>query len=222
MEKYFFIVDGNSFMHRSYNAIPPLKNKNGFITNALTGTLNMVNSLNNKFNPENLVVAFDVGGSKYRKELFKDYKANRSKMEDDLRQQFPVVKDCLKKMGIKLLEIEGVEADDSMAALAKLAALQGYIAVLVTSDKDLRQMVTENILMLDTKEADKNPEPYGIEGVFEREGVYPNKIIEKLALMGDKADNVPGIEGVGDKTAVKLINKYGTADAIFENLDKYH
>lgn len=220
MEKYFFIVDGNSFMHRSYNAIPPLKNKNGFITNALTGTLNMVNSLNNKFNPENLVVAFDVGGSKYRKELFKDYKANRSKMEDDLRQQFPVVKDCLKKMGIKLLEIEGVEADDSMAALAKLAASQGYIAVLVTSDKDLRQMVTENILMLDTKEADKNPEPYGIEGVFEREGVYPNKIIEKLALMGDKADNVPGIEGVGDKTAVKLINKYGTADAIFENLDK--
>tara|TARA_Y100000588_G_scaffold318779_2_gene348489 strand:+ start:1022 stop:3508 length:2487 start_codon:yes stop_codon:yes gene_type:complete len=220
MEKYFFIVDGNSFMHRSYNAIPPLKNKNGFITNALTGTLNMVNSLNNKFNPENLVVAFDVGGSKYRKELFKDYKANRSKMEDDLRQQFPVVKDCLKKMGIKLLEIEGVEADDSMAALAKLAASQGYIAVLVTSDKDLRQMVTENILMLDTKEADKNPEPYGIEGVFEREGVYPNKIIEKLALMGDKADNVPGIEGVGDKTAVKLINKYGTADAIFENIDQ--
>ena len=123
-------------------------------------------------------------------------------------------------MGIKLLEIEGVEADDSMAALAKLAASKGYIAVLVTSDKDLRQMVTENILMLDTKEADRNPEPYGIEGVFEREGVYPNKIIEKLALMGDKADNVPGIEGVGDKTAVKLINKYGTADAIFENLDK--
>jgi DNA polymerase-1 len=220
MLKFFFIVDGNSFMHRSYNAIPPLKNKNGFITNALTGTLNMVNSLINKFNPDNLVVAFDIGGSKYRKELFVDYKANRNKMEDDLRKQFPVVKKCLKEMGIKLLEIKDVEADDSMSALAKKVSEMGYIAVLVTSDKDLRQMVSENILMLDTKEADKNPEPYGIEGVFEREGVYPNKMIEKLSLMGDKADNIPGIEGIGDKTAVKLINKYGHADLIFDNLEQ--
>ena len=218
MSNYYFIVDGNSFMHRSYNAIPPLKNKNGFITNALTGTLNMVNSLIKTFNPENLVVAFDIGVSKYRKELFKDYKSNRSRMEDDLRKQFPVVKDCLKKMGIKLLEVEDVEADDSMAALAKQASKKGFTAVLVTSDKDLRQMVTDKILMLDTKEADKNPEPYGIEGVFKREGVFPNKIIEKLALMGDKADNVPGIMGIGDKTAIKLIDKYGSADEIFNNL----
>lgn len=220
MSKYFFIVDGNSFMHRSYHAIPPLKNKNGFITNAMTGTLNMVNSLLNKFQPENLVVAFDIGGSKYRKELFEDYKGNRPKMEDDLRKQFPVVKNCLKEMGIKLLEVKDVEADDSMAALAKKASNMGYTAVLVTSDKDLRQMVSENILMLDTKEAEKNPEPYGIQGVFDREGVYPNKMIEKLALMGDKADNIPGIEGIGDKTAIKLINKYKNADLIFDNLEQ--
>ena len=219
MIKYFFIVDGNSFMHRSFNALPPLKNKEGFPTNAITGTLNMINSLQKQFNPDNIVVAFDVGKKNFRHEIYKDYKANRGSMDSDLRVQFPVVKEIIDLWGIKRLEVLGVEADDSMATLARIVSEQGYTAVIVTSDKDLKQCVTDKILMLDTKEADKNPVPYGREGVFEREGVYPEMIIDKLSLMGDTSDNIPGISGVGNKTAIRLLNQYGDGESIFLNLD---
>jgi DNA polymerase-1 len=219
MTKYFFIVDGNSFMHRSFNALPPLKNKDGFPTNAITGTSNMINSLIKQFNPENIVVAFDIGSKNFRHEIYKDYKANRSKMDSDLRVQFPIIKEIIDLWGIKRLEVSGVEADDSMATLARIVSEQGYTAVIVTSDKDLKQVVNDKILMLDTKEADKNPQPYGREGVFEREGVYPENIIDKLSLMGDTSDNIPGIAGIGNKTAIRLLNQYGDAESIFLNLE---
>lgn len=220
MKEYFFIVDGNSFMHRAFNGLPPLKNKNGFPTNAITGTTNMINSLIKKFDPKNIVVAFDIGRKNFRHDIYADYKANRPSMDDDLRQQFPIVKKIIDLWGIKRLEIGGVEADDSMASLAKKASLAGYVAVIVTSDKDLKQIVSDNILMLDTKEADKNPTPYGREGVFQREGVYPENIIDKLSLMGDVSDNIPGIAGIGTKTAVRLLTDYGSGEDIFLNLDK--
>jgi len=217
MDKYFFIVDGNSFMHRSFNAIPPLTNKDGFPTNAITGTSNMINSLIKNFSPENIVVAFDVGKKNFRHDIFSEYKKNRKSTDPDLKIQFSVMKEIIDLWGIKRLEVEGCEADDSMATLARIASENGYIVVIVTSDKDLKQIVNDKILMLDTKEADKNPQPYGIQGVFEREGVYPKNIIDKLSLMGDKADDIIGIEGIGDKTAVKLLVKYGNGEEIFKN-----
>jgi DNA polymerase-1 len=219
MKKKYFIVDGNSFMHRSFNALPRLTNKDGFPTNAVTGTLNMIFSIIKKYDPENIVIAFDAGGGNFRHEMYEEYKATRNKMDDELRVQFGVIKEILDYWGIKKLEIKKVEADDSMGTLAKQAERAGYEVVIATSDKDMKQLVTENILILDTKDP-KQKEPFGIKGVFDKEGVYPENITDKLALMGDKSDNIPGVAGVGEKTAIRLINDYGSAIAVYENLDK--
>lgn len=214
------IIDGNSFIHRAYNAIPPLTNKDGFPTNAITGTTNMIQSIFKKQKPDKLVVAFDTRGKNFRHEMFSEYKANRSPMDDDLRVQIEPIKSIIKAWGIQTMSINGVEADDSICSLAKKAENQGYRVIIATSDKDMRQVVSENIFILDTKDIDKPNQLIGIEEVFEKNGVYPDKIVDLLSLVGDKADNVPGLNGCGEKTAVKWINEYGSVEEIIKNSDK--
>lgn len=213
------IIDGNSFIHRAYNAIPPLANKDGFPTNAITGTTNMILSILKKQKPDKLVVAFDARGKNFRHEMFSDYKANRSPMDDDLKVQIEPIKSIIKAWGIQTMSVNGVEADDSICSLAKQAENQGYRVIMATSDKDMRQVVSENIFILDTKDIDKPNQLIGIKEVFEKNGVYPDKIIDLLSLVGDKADNVPGLDGCGEKTAVKWINEYGSVEGIIENSD---
>lgn len=214
------IIDGNSFIHRAYNAIPPLTNKDGFPTNAITGATNMIQSILKKHKPDMLVVAFDARGKNFRHEMFSDYKANRSPMDDDLKVQIEPIKSIIKAWGIQTMSVNGVEADDSICSLAKQAENQGYRVIMATSDKDMRQVVSENIFILDTKDIDKPNQLIGIKEVFEKNGVYPDKIVDLLSLVGDKADNVPGLNGCGEKTAVKWINEYGGIEKIIENADK--
>jgi DNA polymerase-1 len=216
----FIIVDGYSFIHRSYNALPPLTNSKGFPTHSITGTINMINAIKKKFNPEKLIIAYDHKGKNFRHDMFPDYKANRTPMEDDLRIQIAPIKEIVRAWGLPELCIEGVEADDSMGTLAFRARDAGYNVAISTSDKDMRQLVSNGISILDTKDIANSSEPYGEEGVFERMGVYPNRVIDFLALVGDKVDNVPGVYGCGDKTAIKWLNLYGDVEGIIENADK--
>jgi DNA polymerase-1 len=219
-KKQFFIVDGNSFIHRAFNALPPLTNSKGFPTGSITGVLNMVNGIIKRFNPEKIVVAFDAKGKNFRHEMYSDYKANRAPMDDDLRVQLQPIKDIISAWGLPTLCIDGVEADDSMTTLAIKAEALGYEVVMATSDKDMRQAVSDTILILDTKEIlEKNSKPFGREGVLERSGVYPEKIVDLLALTGDKADNVPGVTGCGDKTAIKWLSAYDDVAGVIKNAD---
>lgn len=219
-EELFVIIDGNSFIHRAYNALPPLTNKEGFPTNAITGTTNMIQSILKKLKPEKIVVAFDARGKNFRHEMYSDYKANRGPMDDDLRMQIEPIKEIIKAWGITTMCVVGVEADDSMSSLAREASEKGYKVVLATSDKDMRQMVSDKISILDTKDVDKATELMGPEEVFKKNGVYPGRIIDLLALMGDTADNIPGVKGCGEKTALKWINEYGDVEGIIDNADK--
>lgn len=214
----FFIIDGNSFIHRAYHAMKGLSNSSGFPTGAIYGALNMIINVKNRFNPDVFVVAFDAKGKNFRHELFPEYKANRPPTPEDLKVQFPVVKELVEAWGAPILEEVGVEADDSMCSLAIKAKNAGYFVVMSTSDKDMRQCVDEDIYILDTKSADSHT-PFGREGVFEKDKVYPELIIDKLSLMGDTADNISGVDGCGDVTAVKWLNEFGSLDNVVKNAD---
>lgn len=213
------IIDGNSFIHRAYNALPPLTNKEGFPTSAITGTTNMIQSILKNIKPDKIVIAFDAKGKNFRHEMYADYKANRSPMDNDLRVQIEPIKEIIKAWGLTVMCIPGVEADDSMSSLGVEAVKLGYKVILATSDKDMRQMVSDDISILDTKDIEKSTTLMGPKEVFEKNGVYPDQIIDLLALMGDTADNIPGVNGCGEKTAVKWINEYGNVKGVIENAD---
>lgn len=210
----FMIVDGNSFMHRAYHGLPPLSNKEGFPTQIISGVSTMINKEIKRLKPEQIVVAFDHKGKNFRHDMFTDYKANRTSMGDDFKCQIDPLKDVIKAWGLPMMSIQGVEADDSMSALALKAKEAGYSVVMLTSDKDMCQMVQDDIGILDTKTSDV---VMYREGVKEKMGVYPEQIIPFLALVGDKADNVPGVTGVGDGTAAKWMNQFETLDNLLTN-----
>tara|TARA_B100000700_G_scaffold71271_1_gene79295 strand:+ start:63541 stop:66159 length:2619 start_codon:yes stop_codon:yes gene_type:complete len=218
--KNIFIIDGNSFIHRAFHALPPLTNSEGFPTNSITGTLNMINAIMNKFEYEKIIICFDSKEKTFRHEMYQEYKANRPPTDPDLKKQFQPIRDIIKALGLPILIKDGVEADDTMVSLAIKAEKEGYNAIIATSDKDIKQCVNEHIFILDTKDADTKGEYYGVEGVIEREGVTPEQIIDKLSLMGDKADNIPGIQGVGNKTAIKLIQDFGTIENLINNTEE--
>lgn len=214
-----FIFDGNSFMFRAHHSMPAFTTKKGFPTGAMTGFFNMVNSVITKFSPEKTIFTFDAKGKNFRHEIFPEYKAHRPPTDPDLSAQFQPVKDIVSAWGYPILCKEGVEADDVMGTLAKMAVAEGYQVVIVTSDKDMRQMVTEDILILDTKDADTKGKPYSAEGVIEKMGVPPEYVRDLLAIKGDSADNVPGVPGVGETTAAKWINEFGGLESIIANAD---
>lgn len=209
------LVDGNNYIYRAFYAIPQLTNSRGFPTNAIYGFTNMLLKLLRDLQPDYVIVAFDVKGATMRHEEFADYKANRKPMPDDLIPQIPFIKDVVRGLSITILEKQGVEADDIIGTLAAKAGELGWRTVLVSGDKDLMQLIDENVTMIDTMK-DKT---YDVAAVRERFGVNPDKVTEILGLMGDTSDNIPGVPGIGPKTAQRLIEEYGSVEEVIRNTE---
>jgi DNA polymerase-1 len=209
------LVDGSNYLYRAFYAIPTLTNSKGFPTNAIYGFTNMLLKLLRELEPDYIVISFDVKGPTTRHEEFTDYKATRKPMPDDLRPQIPFIKDIVRGFSIPVLEKQGVEADDIIGTLAQRVSKQGWRTVIVSGDKDLMQLVDENVTMVDTMK-DKT---YDVAAVKERFGVAPDKVVEILGLMGDTSDNIPGVPGIGPKTAQRLIEEYGSVETILQNAE---
>ncbi len=216
MKKKIVLIDGSSYIYRAFYALPPLKSPKGEPTGAIYGFLRMISSLMRDISPEYIAVVFDLPGKTFRHEAYKEYKANRKETPDELKVQIPKIKELLKLWGIKILEIPGYEADDIIATIAKKAEKEGFEVIVVTPDKDMMQLVDENIKIL-------NPvtgEIFNREKVKEKYGIYPEQFVEYLAMIGDSVDNIIGVKGVGPKTAAKLLNVYGSLENILKNLDQ--
>lgn len=219
--KKIILVDGNNLLFRSYYATAYtgnfMKNSEGFPTNGIYGLVNMLNKIINEEKPEYIAVAFDVGKT-FRHEKYADYKAGRSETPDELKMQFPVAKKIIEAMGIKYLECDGYEADDIIGTLAKKAyADKNFIATIVSSDKDLLQLINEevDVKLLKTKDYIRmNKQTF-----FDTYRIDPIRMIDLKALMGDSSDNIKGVKGIGEKTALKLLQEYGSLDNIYNNID---
>ncbi len=211
-----FIVDGSSVLYRSFYALPRLTNSSGLPTNAIYGFHNILRKLIREEKPDYLVVAFDVKGKTVRHELFEQYKAQRKPMPDELQVQIPYVKKLLEALRIPYIEEPRYEADDLMASLAKKLKAQGYEVIIVTSDKDLLQVLEEGIKIYHPGK-EKYIDHENCEEFF---GVKPEQVADVLALMGDPVDNVPGVKGIGEKTAKSLIKKFSSLDNLLKNLEK--
>lgn len=210
------LVDGSSYLYRAFHAFPPLSNKNGEPTGAMYGVLNMLKSLIAQVEPSHIAVVFDAKGKTFRDELFEQYKSHRPPMPDDLRAQVQPLHTIIKALGIPLISIEGVEADDVIGTLAVQAAKDGKDVLISTGDKDMAQLVNEHIMLINTM----TNTLLDREGVIEKYGIPPELIIDYLALRGDSSDNIPGVKGVGEKTALALLQGIGSIQTIYQNLDK--
>ncbi len=207
------LVDGSNYIYRAFYAIPLLTNSKGFPTNAIYGFTNMLLKLLRDLTPDYIVMTFDLKGPTARHEEFVDYKATRKPMPDDLKPQIPFIKDVVRGLSISVLEKQGVEADDIIGTLAQQASKRGWRTAVISGDKDLMQLVDENVTMIDTMK-DKT---YDVAAVKERFGVGPDKVVEILGLMGDTSDNIPGVPGIGPKTAQRLIEEYGSVEEVIKN-----
>lgn len=210
------LVDGSSYLYRAFHAFPPLTNRNGEPTGAMYGVLNMLKSLIAQVDPSHIAVVFDAKGKTFRDELFEQYKSHRPPMPDDLRAQVQPLHTIIKALGIPLISIEGVEADDVIGTLAVQASRDGKDVLISTGDKDMAQLVNDHIMLINTM----NNTLLDREGVIEKYGIPPELIIDYLALQGDAADNIPGVKGVGEKTALGLLQGIGSLKEIYANLDK--
>ncbi|MDG6470670.1 DNA polymerase I [Glaesserella parasuis] len=210
------LVDGSSYLYRAFHAFPPLTNKQGEPTGAMYGVLNMLKSLIAQVEPSHIAVVFDAKGKTFRDELFEQYKSHRPPMPDELRLQIQPLHAMIKALGIPLLSIEGVEADDVIGTLAVQASQAGKHVLISTGDKDMAQLVNDHIMLINTM----NNTLLDREGVIEKYGIPPELIIDYLALLGDSSDNIPGVKGVGEKTAIALLQGIGSMQAIYANLDK--
>ena len=210
------LVDGSSYLYRAFHAFPPLTNSAGEPTGAMYGVLNMLKSLISQVQPSHIAVVFDAKGKTFRDEMFEQYKSHRPPMPDDLRKQIQPLHDIIRALGIPLLVIEGVEADDVIGTLAVAASKANQKVLISTGDKDMAQLVDNNIMLINTM----NNTLLDREAVIEKYGIPPELIIDYLALMGDSADNIPGVAGVGEKTALGLLQGIGSMAEIYANLDK--
>ncbi len=210
------LVDGSSYLYRAFHAFPPLTNAAGEPTGAMYGVLNMLKSLISQVQPTHIAVVFDAKGKTFRDEMFEQYKSHRPPMPDDLRKQIQPLHDMIRALGIPLLVVEGVEADDVIGTLALQASRLGKKVLISTGDKDMAQLVDDNIMLINTM----NNSLLDREGVIEKYGIPPELIIDYLALMGDSADNIPGVAGVGEKTALGLLQGIGNMAEIYANLEK--
>ena len=210
------LVDGSSYLYRAFHAFPPLTNAAGEPTGAMYGVLNMLKSLISQVQPTHIAVVFDAKGKTFRDEMFEQYKSHRPPMPDDLRKQIQPLHDMIRALGIPLLVVEGVEADDVIGTLALQASRLGKKVLISTGDKDMAQLVDDNIMLINTM----NNSLLDREGVIEKYGIPPELIIDYLALMGDSADNIPGVAGVGEKTALGLLQGIGSMAEIYANLEK--
>ncbi|MEQ3778631.1 MAG: DNA polymerase I [Alcanivorax sp.] len=215
-EKPIILVDGSSYLYRAFHALPPLTTSSGQPTGAVRGVTSMLRKLIKDYDPQYMAVIFDAKGKTFRDELFEEYKSNRPPMPDDLRAQVQPLHDLIRAMGLPLIIEDGVEADDVIGTFARIFHQQGKPVLISTGDKDMAQLVTDKVTLINTM----NNALYDIEGVKQKFGVGPELIIDFLALMGDKVDNIPGVPGVGEKTALGLIQGLGSLEDIYANLDK--
>ena len=213
--KKLILVDGNSYMYRAFFALPHLSTSDGQPTNAIYGFTAMLHRLLNDYTPSLLAIVLDAPGPTFRHEVYQSYKANRPKMPDSLAAQIPCIKEIIRSFNIPVAEKDGYEADDIIGTLAKQAEADGAEVTIITGDKDLYQLVSSRITLFDTMKDALVDE----EAVKKKIGVAPDKAIEVFGLMGDSVDNVPGVPGVGDKTAIELIRQFGSMDALYQNLD---
>jgi len=209
------LVDGSSYLYRAYHALPPLTNSKGKPTGAVKGVINMMRRLQKDYPDSTHVVVFDAKGKTFRDDIYPEYKANRPPMPDDLREQIAPIHQIVEAMGMPMLIIDGVEADDVIGTLAVQATAAKQAVVISTGDKDIAQLVNEHITLINTM----NNSVMDREGVIEKFGIPPELIIDYLALIGDKSDNIPGVPGVGEKTALGLLQGLGSLDDIYANLD---
>jgi DNA polymerase I len=204
------LVDGSSYLYRAFHALPPLSSSRGEPTGAVLGVLNMLNKLIKEESPDRVAVVFDAPGRTFRDDLFDEYKAHRTPMPDDLRSQLAPLLDAVNASGLPLLRVEGVEADDVIGTLALRGADGGFDVLISTGDKDMAQLVGPHITLVNTM-SNTRLDRAGVKAKFD---VYPEQIVDYLALVGDSSDNIPGITGVGPKTAAKWLNQYQTLDAL--------
>lgn len=210
-----YLIDGSAFIYRAFHAVAPLTNSGGFQTNAVFGFVSMVRRLLKEKEPSHLAVVFDSKGPVFRHEMYSDYKANRPPMPEELVWQIPYIKKVVQALGIVSFEEQGVEADDIIGAAAKQLGDNGHMVVIVSGDKDLLQLVNTRVTMWDPM----NDRVMDINGVKKKYQVFPEHLLDCFALIGDSSDNVPGVPGVGPKTAEKLINQFGSFDRLYSEID---
>ncbi|MBL8345031.1 MAG: DNA polymerase I [Rubrivivax sp.] len=211
-DKFVLLVDGSSYLYRAYHALPDLRSPDGFPTGAVHGMVAMMKWLRDRFPAAHAACVFDAKGKTFRDDWYPEYKAHRSPMPEDLVRQIEPIHEVVRLLGWPVLEVPGIEADDAIGTLARLAAAEGHRVLISTGDKDLAQLVTEAVSLINTMA--KPPERLDVEGVKEKFGVPPERIVDYLTLVGDTVDNVPGVEKVGPKTAVKLLTEHGSLDGI--------
>ena len=222
MSERIVLIDGHSILNRAFYGLPDLTNAKGVHTNAVYGFLNILFKILEEEKPQYLAVAFDVKAPTFRHKMFEAYKGTRKPMPEELREQVPLLKEVLQAMGICIVEQPGLEADDILGTIAKRSERDGMEVSLVSGDRDLLQIATDRIKIRipKTRVGKTEIEDYYTKDVLERYQVTPHGIIELKALMGDTADNIPGVPKVGEKTATDLIVRYETIDGVYEHLDE--
>ncbi|MBU5592775.1 DNA polymerase I [Clostridium sp. MSJ-4] len=218
MEK-LLILDSNSLMNRAFYALPPLTNSEGIHTNAVLGFTTMLFKIKEEIEPDYIVATFDRKAPTFRHKEYEDYKAGRKKMPEELREQFPLVKELLSLMDVSIFEIDGFEADDLIGTLSVYAESHGIEVYIVTGDRDALQLATDNVKVIITKKGITEKEIYDKNRMIEDFGVTPTEFIDVKGLMGDASDNIPGVPGIGEKTAYKLIQTYGSVESVLQNIE---
>lgn len=213
------LIDGSSLIFRAFFALPNLSNNDGVMTNGVYGFLTMYRNAFDKYKPDYVLVAFDRSSKTFRNDEYKDYKANRDKTPNELSYQFGILKDVLDSMGVKYTDLDGFEADDIVGTYARMAKEAGDRAVLITGDRDYLQLVDDDILVYLTKKGVSDTVEYTVEKIEEEYGITPKQLIDVKGLMGDKSDNIPGVDGIGEKRALDFIRKYGSIENLYDNLD---
>ncbi|MGC8744198.1 MAG: 5'-3' exonuclease [Verrucomicrobiia bacterium] len=217
-QQLLLIVDGNMYAHRAFHAIAPLSSPDGQPTNAVYGFIKMLQKLVEKLKPSHLLVVWDGGLDKERRDSLPEYKTNRPPMPRSLESQIDLIFDYLNRARIPTFYKEGVEADDWIATVAAKTAQQGISTVIASADKDFMQLVSDNIGLVNPN--DRSEKVWTRQDVIEKAGVAPEQIVDWLSLVGDSVDNIPGVEGIGAKTAANLLREYKSVEGIFENIDR--
>ncbi|MBF0842495.1 DNA polymerase I [Staphylococcus lentus] len=220
MEK-LVLIDGNSLSFRAFFALPLLTNKAGVYTNAIYGFTMILDKIIKEEQPTHFMVAFDAGKTTFRNNMYSEYKGGREKTPDELRSQLPYIRQLVESYHIKHYELENYEADDIIGTLSKQADNQNLKTIIITGDRDLTQLASENVTIYYTKKGVTDIDHYTPEFIAEKyDGIVPNQIIDMKGLMGDKSDNIPGVPGIGEKTAIKLLKQFETVEGVYENIDE--
>lgn len=220
MSKKVMLIDGSSLIFRAFFALPNLTNADGVMTNGVYGFLTMYFRAVDEYKPDYILVAFDKKTKTFRHKEFEDYKANRDKAPNELNYQFGILKDILDSLNVKYLDIDGYEADDIVGTFSKIAKDEGLETVIITGDKDYFQLVNDDVIVYLTRKGISQMEEITEEKIKEDYGLSPKQLIDVKGLMGDKSDNIPGVDGIGEKTAIKFIKQYGSMEDLYENLDE--